>query len=162
MFLVRLAHPFYARTLEFIFGADRTRITRWTNAALDWFFDSFNHLLELNVARLTEKAHVYAEAIGRKMEYPDPSACRSLFFVDGVFVCVGMGVCVWYNHSTPPVSSHPSLTHDTPIHARTHAITPTPGTCASPASSRTSTTPVRSHHPNPPPPSYCPYRPPLH
>lgn len=84
--LVRLAHPFYTTTLEFIFGVDRTRITRWTNACLEWFFQGYEHLLQLNIGRMAEKAPEYAHAIGRKMGYPDPASCRSILIVDGIFV----------------------------------------------------------------------------
>jgi len=67
MMLTRLAHPFHGRTLEFMFGADRTRIARWTNACLIWFFDEFNHLLQLNIERFVERAPEYAAAVARKM-----------------------------------------------------------------------------------------------
>lgn len=105
MMLVRLAHPFYARTLEFIFGADRTRITRWTNTCIDWLFDCYNHLLQLNVARFTEKAQVYADAVGRKMGSAD--ACRNLLMVDGIFVYVTLILLSKIATQTnPPLSTH--------------------------------------------------------
>lgn len=39
--LVRTAHPFYCRTLEFIFGWHRARINRWTNDILEWIFEKY-------------------------------------------------------------------------------------------------------------------------
>lgn len=86
MMLTRLAHPFHGRTLEFMFGADRTRIARWTNACLIWFFDEFNHLLQLNIERFVERAPEYAAAVARKMGAVHGG--RNILFVDGIFVCV--------------------------------------------------------------------------
>ena len=99
MMLTRLAHPFYGRTLEFMFGADRTRITRWTNACLIWFFDEFNHLLQLNIQRFVERAPEYAAAVARKMGAVHGG--RNILFVDGIFVCV----------PTCPSSPQPPMPH---------------------------------------------------
>jgi len=45
MILARLARPLNGLNVEDLFGADRTRIVRWTDTYLYLFFDAFNHQL---------------------------------------------------------------------------------------------------------------------
>lgn len=88
--LCRLAHPFRLKTLEAIFGYHHKRIGRWTNYLIQWLFDEWGHLLQLNLERFRREAPQHAQAFGVRLGYADPSRCRNILQVDGCFMYVGM------------------------------------------------------------------------
>ena len=86
--LCRLAHPFRLKTLEYIFGWHKNRIGRWTNWLIQWIFDEWGHLLDLNLERFRREAPKYAAAFGRRLGYEEVDRCRNILQVDGCFMCV--------------------------------------------------------------------------
>jgi hypothetical protein len=84
-----MAHPFRLKTLEAIFGYHHKRIGRWTNYLIQWLFDEWGHLLQLNLERFRREAPQHAQAFGVRLGYADPSRCRNILQVDGCFMYVG-------------------------------------------------------------------------
>lgn len=86
MFLCRMAHPFCVRgTMEYLYGYDRTQITRWTNMAREWFLDRWWHLTILNEDMAQRDIHMWAHKIGTKMHMAEPETNTIFGFIDGVF-----------------------------------------------------------------------------
>lgn len=89
MLLGRNAHPHSVRgTMEKLYGYDRTQITKWTNYMLEYVFDQWAFLLDLNEERLSNKMNEYCALLGTKANPEDPSACKSYLCIDGVNVRV--------------------------------------------------------------------------
>lgn len=87
MLLGRNAHPHSVRgTMEKLYGYDRTQITKWTNYMLEYVFDQWAFLLDLNEERLSNKMNEYCALLGTKANPEGPSACKSYLCIDGVNV----------------------------------------------------------------------------
>lgn len=71
-----------------MFGYHHKRIGRWTNYLVQWLFDEWGHLLQLNVERFRREAPKHAHAFGVRLGYADPSRCRNILQVDGCFMYV--------------------------------------------------------------------------
>lgn len=76
----------YLGQMEHKWRWPRSYVTKYVNHMLNWVVDEWGHLLELNVARMSEKAHEYATAVGRKLGFQNPAACRCIMYIDGVFM----------------------------------------------------------------------------
>lgn len=74
--------------METKFGWDRTYICRWTNEAMRWLVDTYGHLLEFHVPTVAKHASTWAEAVGRKLGYTNPTENRFILAIDGVFVAM--------------------------------------------------------------------------
>ena len=51
--------------MEQLYGYDRTQITKWTNHMLEYLFNEWAFLLELNETRLAEKMNEYCYLMGK-------------------------------------------------------------------------------------------------
>ena len=85
---LNVPHRIYVRgwVVRVIFGYHHKRIGRWTNYIIQWMFDEWGHLLQLNLDRFSREARTYAEALGRRLGYADPTLCRNILQVDGCFL----------------------------------------------------------------------------
>lgn len=90
MLLGRLAHPHsVSGTMEQLYGYDRTQITKWTNHMLEYLFNEWAFLLELNETRLAEKMNegLCSPPNPSKSKNPSKSFLRGLLFEGFVDVC---------------------------------------------------------------------------
>lgn len=85
MLLGRLAHPHsVSGTMEQLYGYDRTQITKWTNYMLEYLYDEWAFLLDLNEERLVEKMDEYCYLMGTIVTPDAPHECNAYLCVDGV------------------------------------------------------------------------------
>ncbi len=85
MLLGRLAHPHsVSGTMEHLYGYDRTQITKWTNNLLEYLFDEWAFLLDLNEQRLAENMDAYCYLMGTRVTPASPGDCEAYLAVDGV------------------------------------------------------------------------------
>lgn len=61
---------------------------------MQWIYDEWGHLLQLNLERMKQEAPSHAEAFGRRLGFADPSRCRAILLVDSCFMCVRAGACI--------------------------------------------------------------------
>jgi hypothetical protein len=85
MLLGRLAHPHsVSGTMEQLYGYDRTQITKCTNHMLEYLFNEWAFLLELNETRLAEKMNEYCYLMGTLVTPAAPGECNAYLAIDGV------------------------------------------------------------------------------
>jgi len=83
--LGRLAHPhLVSGTMEHVYGYDRTQITEWTNSMLEYMFNEWAFLLELNETRLAEKMDEYCYLMGTEFTPAAPGESNAYLAIDGV------------------------------------------------------------------------------
>lgn len=116
MLLGRNSHLYSVRgTMEKLYGYDRIQTTKWTNNMLEYLFDQWAFLLDLNEERLSNKMVEYCTFLGTKANPVDLSACESYLCIDGVNVLPYVPVALVVPCRTPPWATlaHPSHTLST-------------------------------------------------
>lgn len=87
MLLGLTSHLYSVRgTMEKLYGYDRIQTTKRTNHMLEYLFDQWAFLSDLNEEHLSNKMVEYCTFLGTKANPVDPSACESYLYIDGVNV----------------------------------------------------------------------------
>ena len=86
MLLARLSAPRPLRPdMERWFGQDKSRISRFSRAAMIYIFQSFNFTLSFDYDRLRPLLPLYAMKMALAVGVPRPELNRVFGFVDGVY-----------------------------------------------------------------------------
>ena len=86
MLLARLSAPRPLRPdMERWFGQDKSRISRFSRAAMIYIFQSFNYTLSFDYYRLRPLLPLYAMKMALAVGVPRPELNRVFGFVDGVY-----------------------------------------------------------------------------